>query len=195
MRDKPWSSREFLDLFWFTGDDLMCFLRAFIDTSTRPGGTFVLAACLFTKDQAERFQEKWDRLFKQYGGLHAKEFMHRQGRFRRLTEAERDGLLKRAAHVFTGQVEACVVVGCNLQDVTNLGVPMPAPAVAAGFSVGNAGYRSPYAVCCRVAVLALDGWCKRHGRSEQISYVLEAGDQDQAEALEFFHFSMRLPRL
>ena len=147
-------------------------LHAYLDESERTSGTFCVAGYAFVPKQARKFIKEWSALFGA-AGCHMVELLARQGRFKGISEAERDRLLCEAVKIIKKRISFGVAVSCNVAEVMHI-----SPTWIRG--MGHA-----YPLCCHLSMMTLGQKIIESGSSERVTYVFEAGHEYEAEARDF----------
>jgi hypothetical protein len=148
-------------------------LHAYFDESERMGGLLCVAGYVFSPEQARKFTKEWQRLFGKYGGLHMREFIHLRGRFKEITQQERDRMLCEAVNIINRRITLGVAISCHTHEVD---------AISAKFV---RGYGHAYPLCCHLAMSDAVIGLNEAGYQGNIAYVFEAGHAHEAEARDF----------
>jgi hypothetical protein len=155
-------------------------LQAYFDESERTGGIFCVAGYAFVPEQARKFIKEWFELFGT-SGYRTVELLARQGRFERISETERDRLLREAVKIIKKRISFGVAVSCNVVEVMSI-----SPTWIRG--MGHA-----YPLCCHLSMMALGKKLIDSGSSERVNYVFEAGHEFEPEARDFVRSMAQCP--
>lgn len=159
------------------GDGLLAMLssyRAYIDEScSKDGSIFVVAGYLFHPDKAKLLNRSWRHRFK--GRLfHANDVAAGQGEFRGTTASERNGIFRSAVSSVLDNAVAGFVVACSPKEV--------------GGWPGLPGAQSAYGWCCHVCLRRMAIWVEDNAGNARIAYVIESGNEREAELKTFFSY-------
>ncbi len=69
----------------------MVVMQAYFDESER-SRLLTIAGYAFASDQARKWKREFDSVFGKYGGLHMKELIHRQGKYKGIQNEGKDEL-------------------------------------------------------------------------------------------------------
>lgn len=155
-------------------------IEAYFDASNRTdtGGVFCIAGYGFFPDAAEKLNGKWLSLF---GGrlFHATDVAAGRGEFTGITSEEKANLFRVAVEAILDHAAVGIVVSCVPQDVKRLWPSFD-------------GYKTAYAVCCRLCMAKLTTWIADQGLNDKIAYIFEAGDSNRGGAGRFMGWVAQL---
>lgn len=148
-------------------------MRAYFDASKRQSGVFTVAGYLFDSAQARKFRREWREVFGDYKcGLHMTDLAGLGGEYKKsgLNRPKADEMVREAVSIIRKRMMCGVAVSCWVQDVEN-----HSPQWIKGF-------KSPYSICCHLAMSAMAMWTVKNDSRSGIAYAFEAGDRYASEA-------------
>jgi hypothetical protein len=154
----------------YCGRGKVALLQAYFDESERRNGLLCVAGYVFSAPQAKHFSKEFGAVFGCYGGFHMVDLVARKGGFKRISEADRDRLIKKAVDITKKRFSYGVAVTVNIAEYE-----AQAPRFIRGF-------RSAYSFLCHLAMTSVPRILKKHNDHGPVHYVFEAGHANKGEA-------------
>lgn len=159
-------------------DGVVVMLRAYMDASTQER-VLAVAGVGFGVDRAKKAEREWRALFGDRV-CHMTDLHNRRGDFAGISGDEAGQLCKDAVAIVNRYASFAVVVSCDVEEVSDLGLRNAAPQNEFLLDA----VRNPYPCCMHWAMGALGGMTNAQG-GPAVAYVFERGDRFQGQLRKF----------
>lgn len=169
------------------GTGLIVALRAYIDASIKNNDLITVAGVAFGMSNAVKASNAWKKVM---GGkiFHMTDLHNTKGEFSDMSDQERGDMLKKLVPILSKRATFSVCVSMSMKELEKF-LPQSSADSVGEQVLGM--YKNPYSFCGQYAMYSLAELSRKHGNSDPIHYVLEAGDYGQKSSKGFIDYLYR----